>query len=171
MCFFAFFGAKIWPAAAGTGELARDLRDQTPCSSPASSSHVPQFFASIAAKIRAQGTRPQLKKTAHAPRTILPLRPVLVQSRSFATRRLNPQVCDTGRASALRSVCTRTGTSLLQAARTGHCRCTRTLAWDLVAARLGLRRACIMMCQWRPCSGGRAGVRSHHWVGILVHAD
>jgi len=24
---------------------------------------------------------------------------------------------------------------------------------------------------WRPCSGGRAGVRSHHWVGILVHAD
>ncbi len=27
--FFAFFGAKIWPAAAGTGELARDLRDQT----------------------------------------------------------------------------------------------------------------------------------------------
>ena len=30
MCFFAFFGAKIWPAAAGTGELARDLRDQTP---------------------------------------------------------------------------------------------------------------------------------------------
>ena len=29
MCFFAFFGAKIWPAAAGTGELARDLRDQT----------------------------------------------------------------------------------------------------------------------------------------------
>ncbi len=24
-----FFGAKIWPAAAGTGELARDLRDQT----------------------------------------------------------------------------------------------------------------------------------------------
>jgi len=69
----------------------------------------------------------------------------------------------------LRFVCTRAGTSLLQAARTGHCRCTRTLAWDLVAARLGLRRACIMM--WRPCSGGRAGVRSHHWVGILVHAD
>jgi hypothetical protein len=30
VCFFAFFGAKIWPAAAGTGELARDLRDQTP---------------------------------------------------------------------------------------------------------------------------------------------
>ncbi len=30
MCFFAFFGAKIWPAAAGPGELARDLRDQTP---------------------------------------------------------------------------------------------------------------------------------------------
>ncbi len=30
MCvFFSFFGAKIWPAAAGTGELARDLRDQT----------------------------------------------------------------------------------------------------------------------------------------------
>jgi hypothetical protein len=29
VCFFAFFGAKIWPAAAGTGELARDLRDQT----------------------------------------------------------------------------------------------------------------------------------------------
>ena len=29
MCFFAFFRAKIWPAAAGTGELARDLRDQT----------------------------------------------------------------------------------------------------------------------------------------------
>ena len=29
MCFFAFFGAKIWPAAAGPGELARDLRDQT----------------------------------------------------------------------------------------------------------------------------------------------
>ena len=27
--FFCFFGAKIWPAAAGTGELARDLRDQT----------------------------------------------------------------------------------------------------------------------------------------------
>ena len=30
VCFFAFFGAKIWPAAADTGELARDLRDQTP---------------------------------------------------------------------------------------------------------------------------------------------
>ena len=30
VCFFAFFRAKIWPAAAGTGELARDLRDQTP---------------------------------------------------------------------------------------------------------------------------------------------
>ena len=29
VCFFAFFGAKIWPAAADTGELARDLRDQT----------------------------------------------------------------------------------------------------------------------------------------------
>jgi len=29
VCFFAFFGAKIWPAAAGPGELARDLRDQT----------------------------------------------------------------------------------------------------------------------------------------------
>jgi hypothetical protein len=29
--FFCFFRAKIWPAAAGTGELARDLRDQTPC--------------------------------------------------------------------------------------------------------------------------------------------
>ena len=28
--FFCFFRAKIWPAAAGTGELARDLRDQTP---------------------------------------------------------------------------------------------------------------------------------------------
>ncbi len=28
--FFCFFGAKIWPAAAGTGELARDLRGQTP---------------------------------------------------------------------------------------------------------------------------------------------
>ena len=27
--FFCFFRAKIWPAAAGTGELARDLRDQT----------------------------------------------------------------------------------------------------------------------------------------------
>ncbi len=27
--FFYFFRAKIWPAAAGTGELARDLRDQT----------------------------------------------------------------------------------------------------------------------------------------------
>ncbi len=34
MCFFAFFGAKIWPAAAGTGELARDLRDQTPMLPP-----------------------------------------------------------------------------------------------------------------------------------------
>ena len=32
MCFVSFFGAKIWPAAAGTGELARDLRDQTPTS-------------------------------------------------------------------------------------------------------------------------------------------
>ncbi len=30
MCFFAFFGAKIWPAGAATGELARELRDQTP---------------------------------------------------------------------------------------------------------------------------------------------
>ena len=29
MCFFSFSGAKIWPAAAGTGELARDLRDPT----------------------------------------------------------------------------------------------------------------------------------------------
>ena len=23
----------------------------------------------------------------------------------------------------------------------------------------------------RPCAGGRADVRSHHWVGILAHAD
>ena len=38
-----------------------------------------------------------------------------------------------------------------------------------LGARLGLRRACIMM--WWPCAGGRAGVRSHHWVGILAHAD
>ena len=30
VCFFAFFGAKIRPAAAGTGELGWDLRDQTP---------------------------------------------------------------------------------------------------------------------------------------------
>ena len=29
MCFFAFFGAKIWPAAADTGELGWDLRDPT----------------------------------------------------------------------------------------------------------------------------------------------
>ena len=29
VCFFAFFGAKIRPAAAGTGELGWDLRDQT----------------------------------------------------------------------------------------------------------------------------------------------
>ncbi len=48
MCFFAFFGAKIWPAAAGTGELARDLRDQTltclmdhsaPCAIPMERKH------------------------------------------------------------------------------------------------------------------------------------
>ena len=36
VCFFAFFGAKIWPAAADTGELARDLRDQTLLPNPAS---------------------------------------------------------------------------------------------------------------------------------------
>ena len=29
VCFFAFLGAKIRPAAAGTGELGWDLRDQT----------------------------------------------------------------------------------------------------------------------------------------------
>ena len=29
VCFFAFFGAKIWPAAADTGELGWDLRDPT----------------------------------------------------------------------------------------------------------------------------------------------
>ena len=28
--FFCFFGAKIWPAAADTGELGWDLRDPTP---------------------------------------------------------------------------------------------------------------------------------------------
>ena len=27
--FFCFFGAKIWPAAADTGELGWDLRDPT----------------------------------------------------------------------------------------------------------------------------------------------
>ena len=32
--FFCFFRAKIWPAAAGTGELARDLRDQTRTRAP-----------------------------------------------------------------------------------------------------------------------------------------
>ncbi len=36
--FFCFFRAKIWPAAAGTGELARDLRDQTPLPPPLSNS-------------------------------------------------------------------------------------------------------------------------------------
>jgi hypothetical protein len=40
--------------------------------------------------------------------------------------------------------------------RTG-CRCTRTPAWDLVAAGLGLRRAC--MWQTPVCSCGRAGWR------------
>jgi hypothetical protein len=32
VCFyvFCFFGAKIWPAAADTGELGWDLRDPTP---------------------------------------------------------------------------------------------------------------------------------------------
>ena len=30
--FFCFFGAKIWPAAADTGELGWDLRDPTPLS-------------------------------------------------------------------------------------------------------------------------------------------
>ena len=86
----------------------------------------------------------------------------------YATRRLNPQVCDTGRASALRSYPSRYISAAGSEGRAG-CRCTPTLAGDLVAARLGLRRACIMM--WRPCSGGRADVRSHHWVGILAHAD
>ena len=65
----------------------------------------------------------------------------------FATRRLNPQVCNTGRASALRLYPSRYISAAGSEDRAG-CRCTRTLAWDLVAARLGLRQACIMM--WRP---------------------
>ena len=65
----------------------------------------------------------------------------------YATRRLNPQVCDTGRAAALRLYPSRYISAAGSEDRAG-CRCTRTLAWDLVAARLGLRQACIMM--WRP---------------------
>ena len=66
--------------------------------------------------------------------------------------------CDDG--SATRCTCSRALSSLadsdpkarsalrIQEAGKSGCRCTRTLAGDLVAARLGLRRACIMM--WWP---------------------
>ena len=57
------------------------------------------------------------------------------------------------RSGLLRFVCTGAGTPLL-AARIGQAVAAHAnrQPWDLVAARLGVRRACIMMCQWRPRS-------------------
>ena len=90
-----------------------------------------------------------------------------MRCRLFATRRLNPQVCNTGRASALRLYPSR---YISAAGSEDRALSLHTHTGRGLGGRSTRRQACIMM--WRPCSGGRApGVRSHHWVGILVHAD
>ena len=44
--FFCFFGAKIWPAAADTGELGWDLRDPTPQYGETFGGMQPQYLGS-----------------------------------------------------------------------------------------------------------------------------
>ena len=90
-----------------------------------------------------------------------------MRCRLYATCRLNLQVCDTGRASALRLYPSR----YISAAGSEDGALSLHTHTGLGLGGRSTRIASSLHHDVRPCAGGRADVRSHHWVGILAHAD
>jgi hypothetical protein len=89
-----------------------------------------------------------------------------MRCRVYTTRRLNPQVCDMGRASALRLYPSRYISAAGSEDRALSLHTHTGLGLGGRSTRIASTRSL-----HRPCAGGRAGVRSHHWAGILAHAD